>query len=112
MPQASSASSGWARLVHGHHVSLPSRPQADEPARAAGKPGKCPKCGATFRVPIPEPDEPAAPSEAAPARASPWADQPVQAPATAPLAGQTAKPSSSPGVNGPPAATPGTGRLF
>lgn len=78
------------------------------PPELAGKPGKCPKCGATFRVPVPEPDEPPAPSDAPPAKAGPWADQPAPARATAPPAGQSDKPTMSAGGNGtaPPPATP------
>ncbi len=70
------------------------------PPELAGKPGKCPRCGATFRVPIPEPDEPAKASDEAsgqPAAARPT--QAVSKPAT-----QPAKQVQGPAANQPGAA--------
>lgn len=70
------------------------------PPELAGKPGKCPRCGATFRVPIPEPDKPA---EAAPEPAGQTAThRPTQAASKPPS--QATKQVQSSAAN--PAGTP------
>lgn len=71
------------------------------PPELAGKPGKCPKCGATFRVPIPAPDEPAgAAPELAGQTAAARPTQPLSKP---PI--QAAKQVQRPPAN-PPGAEP------
>jgi hypothetical protein len=63
------------------------------PPELAGKPGKCPKCGATFRVPIPEPEEGADAGGHAPVHplGAAATTSPVQKQADSAAAAQTAK---------------------
>lgn len=59
----------------------PSGHKLSSPDELAGKPGKCPKCGVTFRVPVPEPDEPA---ESEQAESPDESESPAAAPAAEP----------------------------